>query len=63
MHGDHFPVLQLHTTNSIMQFSQEDFEKAKEQVNLLQDEPSDDIKLKLYALYKQVLQPFTFLNM
>ncbi|XP_026532429.1 enoyl-CoA delta isomerase 2, mitochondrial isoform X2 [Notechis scutatus] len=36
-----------------MQFSQEDFEKAKEQVNLLQDEPSDDIKLKLYALYKQ----------
>uniref|UniRef100_T1D9W4 Peroxisomal 3,2-trans-enoyl-CoA isomerase-like protein n=1 Tax=Crotalus horridus TaxID=35024 RepID=T1D9W4_CROHD len=36
-----------------MQFSQEDFEKAKEQVNLLQDEPSDDIKLKLYGLYKQ----------
>ncbi|XP_070796824.1 enoyl-CoA delta isomerase 2 isoform X1 [Pituophis catenifer annectens] len=53
VHGDHFPVLQLHTTNSTMQFSQEDFEKAKEQVNLLQDEPSDDIKLKLYALYKQ----------
>ncbi|KAM3840371.1 enoyl-CoA delta isomerase 2 isoform 2-T3 [Vipera latastei] len=36
-----------------MQFSQEDFEKAKEQVNLLQDEPSDNIKLKLYGLYKQ----------
>ncbi|XP_026570816.1 enoyl-CoA delta isomerase 2, mitochondrial isoform X2 [Pseudonaja textilis] len=53
VHGVHFPVLQLHTTNSTMQFSQEDFEKAKEQVNLLQDEPSDDIKLKLYALYKQ----------
>uniref|UniRef100_A0A8C5RXL2 Enoyl-CoA delta isomerase 2 n=1 Tax=Laticauda laticaudata TaxID=8630 RepID=A0A8C5RXL2_LATLA len=53
MHGVHFPVLQLHTTNSAMQFSQEDFEKAKEQVNLLQDEPSNDIKLKLYALYKQ----------
>uniref|UniRef100_A0A8C6XCB0 Enoyl-CoA delta isomerase 2 n=1 Tax=Naja naja TaxID=35670 RepID=A0A8C6XCB0_NAJNA len=53
VYGVHFPVLQLHTTNSTMQFSQEDFEKAKEQVNLLQDEPSDDIKLKLYALYKQ----------
>ncbi|KAL7984531.1 hypothetical protein Chor_003101 [Crotalus horridus] len=53
VHGGNFPVLQLHTTNSIMQFSQEDFEKAKEQVNLLQDEPSDDIKLKLYGLYKQ----------
>ncbi|XP_039198682.1 enoyl-CoA delta isomerase 2 [Crotalus tigris] len=53
VHGVYFPVLQLHTTNSTMQFSQEDFEKAKEQVNLLQDEPSDDIKLKLYGLYKQ----------
>ncbi|KAM6454717.1 enoyl-CoA delta isomerase 2 isoform 1-T1 [Liasis olivaceus] len=53
VYGVHFPVLQLHTTNSTMQFSQEDFNKAKEQVKVLQDEPSDEVKLKLYALFKQ----------
>ncbi|XP_053103101.1 enoyl-CoA delta isomerase 2 isoform X5 [Hemicordylus capensis] len=39
-----------------MQFSQEDFEKAKEQVNLLKDDPGDEVKLKLYALFKQATQ-------
>ncbi|XP_053103100.1 enoyl-CoA delta isomerase 2 isoform X4 [Hemicordylus capensis] len=52
----HFPALQLHTTKPTMQFSQEDFEKAKEQVNLLKDDPGDEVKLKLYALFKQATQ-------
>jgi len=30
-----------------------EFEKAKEKLNTLQNEPGNDIKLKIYALFKQ----------
>ncbi|XP_062833770.1 enoyl-CoA delta isomerase 2 isoform X2 [Anolis carolinensis] len=54
--GLHLPVFQLHTTKYIMQFSQEDFEKAKDQLKLLEDDPGNEVKLKLYALYKQATE-------
>lgn len=31
-----------------------DFEKAKAQLNSLQNDPGNDVKLKIYALFKQV---------
>lgn len=37
-----------------MQISQEDFEKAKDQLKLLKKDPGNEAKLKLYALFKQV---------
>lgn len=49
-----FPALQFHTTKSAMQFGQEDFEKAKAQLQLLKNEPANEVKLKIYALFKQV---------
>ncbi|KAH0617948.1 hypothetical protein JD844_016748 [Phrynosoma platyrhinos] len=39
-----------------MQFSQEDFEKAKDQLKLLKDDPGNEVKLKLYALFKQATE-------
>ncbi|XP_060630746.1 enoyl-CoA delta isomerase 2-like isoform X2 [Anolis sagrei] len=54
--GVHLPVFQLHTTKHIMQFSQEDFEKAKDRLKLLEDDPGNEVKLKLYALFKQATE-------
>ncbi|XP_044523917.1 enoyl-CoA delta isomerase 2 isoform X2 [Gracilinanus agilis] len=51
-----FPALQLHTTGMAMRVSQEDFEKAKGQVSLLKKDPGNEVKLKLYALFKQATQ-------
>ncbi|EMP36675.1 Enoyl-CoA delta isomerase 2 [Chelonia mydas] len=36
-----------------MRVSQEDFEKAKDQLKLLKEDPGNEVKLKLYALFKQ----------
>nr|XP_020645468.1 enoyl-CoA delta isomerase 2, mitochondrial-like [Pogona vitticeps] len=52
----HLPAQQLHTTKLIMQFSQEDFEKAKDQLKLLKEDPGNEVKLTLYALYKQATE-------
>ncbi|XP_048364332.1 enoyl-CoA delta isomerase 2-like isoform X2 [Sphaerodactylus townsendi] len=49
----HFPIGQLHTTRPGMQASQEDFEKAQEQLKKLKTDPGNEVKLKLYALFKQ----------
>ncbi|XP_029446435.1 enoyl-CoA delta isomerase 2, mitochondrial isoform X1 [Rhinatrema bivittatum] len=51
-----FPALQLHTTSSVMQVSQEEFEKAKEQLKSLKEDPGNEVKLKLYGLFKQASQ-------
>uniref|UniRef100_A0A6I8PAI9 Delta(3)-Delta(2)-enoyl-CoA isomerase n=1 Tax=Ornithorhynchus anatinus TaxID=9258 RepID=A0A6I8PAI9_ORNAN len=48
-----FPIRQMHTSGTAMQVSQEDFEKAKDQVKLLKKDPGSEVKLKLYALFKQ----------
>lgn len=41
-------------TAATMQVSQKDFEKAQEQLKLLKNDPGNETKLKLYALFKQV---------
>ncbi|XP_044280470.1 enoyl-CoA delta isomerase 2-like isoform X1 [Varanus komodoensis] len=56
VYGLHFPAFQIHTTKPTMQFSQEDFEKAKDQLKLLKEDPGNEVKLKLYALFKQATQ-------
>uniref|UniRef100_A0A8C5MET5 Enoyl-CoA delta isomerase 2 n=1 Tax=Leptobrachium leishanense TaxID=445787 RepID=A0A8C5MET5_9ANUR len=43
----------LHTTAGNMQASQENFEKAQHNLKLLKKDPGNDVKLKLYALFKQ----------
>lgn len=39
-----------------MQVSQKDFEKAQEQLKLLKNDPGNETKLKLYALFKQATE-------
>ncbi|XP_075411367.1 enoyl-CoA delta isomerase 2 isoform X1 [Tenrec ecaudatus] len=51
-----FPVLQLHMSRAAMSGSQKDFEMAVNQVKLLKNEPGKEVKLKLYALYKQATE-------
>lgn len=48
------PAIHLHMTAATMQVSQKDFEKAQEQLKLLKNDPGNETKLKLYALFKQV---------
>ncbi|CAM4511890.1 unnamed protein product [Caretta caretta] len=56
VHAVCFPVIQLHTTGAVMRVSQEDFEKAKDQLKLLKEDPGNEVKLKLYALFKQATE-------
>ncbi|XP_053323561.1 enoyl-CoA delta isomerase 2 [Spea bombifrons] len=49
-------ALQIHTTAGSMQASQQDFEKAQNNLKLLKKDPGNDVKLKLYALFKQATQ-------
>ncbi|XP_014929067.2 enoyl-CoA delta isomerase 2 isoform X1 [Acinonyx jubatus] len=49
------PALQLHVSKTAMRASQKDFESALSQVKLLKD-PGNEVKLKLYALYKQATE-------
>ncbi|XP_074683586.1 enoyl-CoA delta isomerase 2 isoform X2 [Strix aluco] len=50
------PSIYLHMTAATMQVSQQDFEKAQEQVKLLKKDPGNETKLKLYALFKQATE-------
>ncbi|XP_072184483.1 enoyl-CoA delta isomerase 2 isoform X2 [Excalfactoria chinensis] len=43
-------------TAATMQVSQKDFEKAQEQLKLLKNDPGNEAKLKLYALFKQATE-------
>lgn len=47
------PVAQVHLSRPAMRASQQDFENAMNQVKLLKQDPGNQVKLKLYALYKQ----------
>uniref|UniRef100_A0A667I1K2 Enoyl-CoA delta isomerase 2 n=1 Tax=Lynx canadensis TaxID=61383 RepID=A0A667I1K2_LYNCA len=49
------PALQLHMSKTAMRASQKDFESALSQVKRLKD-PGNEVKLKLYALYKQATE-------
>ena len=48
------PALGLHAGSTAMRTSQKDFNNAVSQVKLLKEDPGNEVKLKLYALYKQV---------
>uniref|UniRef100_A0A8D0MJJ3 Enoyl-CoA delta isomerase 2 n=1 Tax=Sus scrofa TaxID=9823 RepID=A0A8D0MJJ3_PIG len=50
------PAPQLHVSGPAMAASQEDFAKAMNQVKLLKEDPGNEVKLKLYALYKQATE-------
>ncbi|NWR14988.1 ECI2 isomerase, partial [Emberiza fucata] len=50
------PAIHLHMTAATMQVSQKDFQKAQEQLKLLKKDPGNEIKLKLYALFKQATE-------
>ncbi|XP_062425995.1 enoyl-CoA delta isomerase 2 isoform X2 [Rhea pennata] len=50
------PAIHLHMTAATMQVSQQDFEKAQEQLKLLKKDPGNEVKLKLYALFKQATE-------
>uniref|UniRef100_A0A8V0Y8S2 Enoyl-CoA delta isomerase 2 n=1 Tax=Gallus gallus TaxID=9031 RepID=A0A8V0Y8S2_CHICK len=50
------PSVHLHVTAATMQVSQKDFEKAQEQLKLLKNDPGNETKLKLYALFKQATE-------
>ncbi|XP_072267866.1 enoyl-CoA delta isomerase 2-like [Pyxicephalus adspersus] len=49
-------ALGVHTSARHMQASQEDFEKAQNDLKTLKKDPGNEIKLKLYALFKQSMQ-------
>ncbi|XP_045407572.1 enoyl-CoA delta isomerase 2 isoform X1 [Lemur catta] len=51
-----FPVVRLHMSLMAMRASQKDFENAMNQVKLLKKDPGNEVKLKLYALYKQATE-------
>ncbi|XP_039725357.1 enoyl-CoA delta isomerase 2 isoform X1 [Pteropus medius] len=51
-----FPALQLHVSGTAMRADQKDFENAVTRVKLLKKDPGNEMKLKLYALYKQATE-------
>ncbi|XP_012623849.2 enoyl-CoA delta isomerase 2 isoform X1 [Microcebus murinus] len=51
-----FPVVQLHVSLRAMRASHTEFENAMNQVKLLKKDPGNEVKLKLYALYKQATE-------
>lgn len=54
MQDARFPALKLHVGGTAMRASQKDLENAVNQMKLLKKDPGNEVKLKLYALYKQV---------
>ncbi|XP_075682790.1 enoyl-CoA delta isomerase 2-like [Rhinoderma darwinii] len=50
------PALGVHTTAGRMNTNQQDFEKSQNDLKILKKDPGNDIKLKLYALFKQATQ-------
>ncbi|XP_062848116.1 enoyl-CoA delta isomerase 2, mitochondrial [Trichomycterus rosablanca] len=51
-----FPYVQMHTTGALMGASVEDFSHAKNQLGTLKKDPGNEVKLKIYALFKQATQ-------
>ncbi|KAG5268910.1 hypothetical protein AALO_G00217810 [Alosa alosa] len=48
--------VQLHVTGSAMGVSMEDFNNAKKKLSSLKNDPGNEVKLKIYALFKQATQ-------
>ncbi|XP_060778484.1 enoyl-CoA delta isomerase 2, mitochondrial isoform X2 [Neoarius graeffei] len=51
-----FPCVQLHTTGGSMASSVEAFNQAKAQLGTLKNDPGNEVKLQIYALFKQATQ-------
>ncbi|XP_058411332.1 enoyl-CoA delta isomerase 2 isoform X1 [Diceros bicornis minor] len=51
-----FPALKLHVSGAAMRASLKDLKNAVNQVKLLKKDPGNEVKLKLYALYKQATE-------
>lgn len=52
----HIPTLKLHMTGSMMGATVEQFNHAKSQMGTLKEDPGNEAKLKIYALFKQATQ-------
>ncbi|KAL1006778.1 hypothetical protein UPYG_G00076980 [Umbra pygmaea] len=52
----HIPTLKLHMTGSMMGATVEQFNHAKSQMGKLKNDPGNEAKLKIYALFKQATQ-------
>lgn len=50
----HMPCVELHSTAALMGASVEEFNAAKEKLGALKKDPGNEVKLKIYALFKQV---------
>uniref|UniRef100_W5LII7 Enoyl-CoA delta isomerase 2 n=1 Tax=Astyanax mexicanus TaxID=7994 RepID=W5LII7_ASTMX len=50
------PAVQLHMTGALMGASVEDFNRAKDKLGTLKKDPGNEVKLKIYALFKQATQ-------
>uniref|UniRef100_A0AAR2L0C4 Enoyl-CoA delta isomerase 2 n=1 Tax=Pygocentrus nattereri TaxID=42514 RepID=A0AAR2L0C4_PYGNA len=50
------PCVHLHTTGASMGATLEDFNRAKDQLGTLKKDPGNEVKLKIYALFKQATQ-------
>lgn len=48
------PTRGFHRSRPVLGAMDAEFEKAKVQLNTLQNEPGNDVKLTIYALFKQV---------
>lgn len=46
--------VQLHSSAAVMGASVEEFNTAKETLGTLKKDPGNEVKLKIYALFKQV---------
>ncbi|XP_055785237.1 enoyl-CoA delta isomerase 2, mitochondrial [Salvelinus fontinalis] len=52
----YIPTLKLHMTGSMMGATVEQFNHAKSQMGTLKEDPGNEAKLKIYALFKQATQ-------
>nr|AFK11281.1 Peroxisomal 3,2-trans-enoyl-CoA isomerase [Callorhinchus milii] len=51
-----FPAVKLHLTGAVMRATEVEFDKAKEHLKTLKNDPGNDTKLRIYALFKQATQ-------
>ncbi|XP_078055215.1 enoyl-CoA delta isomerase 2 [Mustelus asterias] len=50
------PAVKLHLTGVAMLATEAEFEKAKDKLQTLKNDPGNDLKLRIYALFKQAMQ-------
>ncbi|XP_039609289.1 enoyl-CoA delta isomerase 2, mitochondrial isoform X2 [Polypterus senegalus] len=55
-HLKNLPIVHLHITSTMKRASEHDFNLAKEQLKTLKKDPGNEMKLQIYALFKQATQ-------